>query len=188
MNTNLYNRGNYTQLVIPLKTDDDKNSCYQLLRNKQNETLCQGIYDDKYINAAIEQSDYILIRHKNGDIANVVAFALVQIQRKSKTNKMDILLTCTIPNKERYGVMIAYDIYGFALKKVCKKIYTSPRTSDLRTTFIKYGFRHHVGIENYSEVLVTDVKAQTIEKVNKTLKRPRTKKSTHYNIYNSIEL
>ena len=128
MNTNLYSRDAYKLVITPLRSDDDRDACYRLLRSTKNQTLCQGVYSDLFINEAIEQSDYILLRRMADNAEVIVAFALVQIL---KSKKLDILLVCTIPNKERFGNMIAYDVYSFTIQKACRKIYTEPRTSDL---------------------------------------------------------
>lgn len=140
---------NYVKLVLPLKSNNDKDRCYKLLTINE---LCQEIYDI-HIRVVIDQSDYVLIRHLDGEIN---AFAFVQIQRKAKKNNLDVLLVYTISN-EKLGSIIAHDIYGFALKKKCKKIYTSPRNPELRNIFLKHRYRHHLGVEGYSEVLVKDV-------------------------------
>jgi hypothetical protein len=176
MNTNIYDREKYIHVVSPLRSDDDKDSCLRILTSSDNKTLCQGIYDTKFINAAIDQSDYVIFRHRKGTIGIVVAFALVQIYK----NKLDILLVCAITNAERFGNMIAYDIFAFAVKKGCKKIYTEPRTANLRETFMKYGFEHHRGIENVNEVLAKKVVVQTFERVSKT-RKTTTRKSKSNN-------
>lgn len=186
MNTNIVNRDNYTYVQYRLQTDDDRDACFLRLRSKINETLCQNIYSDTYINCAVEQSDYILLRRVSNSAEKIVAFALVKIL---KSKKLDILLVCTIPNKERFGNMIAYDIYSFALYNKCKKIYTEPRTPELRATFIKYGFVHLRGIENFNEVLEKDVHVQLIQKVNKTRKsfRVRIHNSNNYRFEHNVD-
>lgn len=170
MNTNTY-RHHYTLAILSLRNEEDKNACLQLIVQKQNATLCQGIYDESYLKSAIEYSDYAILRRRKSMHEHIVAFALVQ--NLSSRKALDILLACTIPNKERYGNMIAYDAYSFAVSKKYKKIYTAPRTSDLRKTFMKYGFEHHSGIPDINEVLIKTVSAIALQKVNKTLKRPR---------------
>jgi hypothetical protein len=45
--------------VLQLRTDDDKDSCFRLLQSNENKTLCQGIYNDKYLNAAIKYTESI---------------------------------------------------------------------------------------------------------------------------------
>ncbi len=172
MNTNIYNRDNWVKVVRPLRTDDDKDACIRLLTSKENETLCHGVYDSHFINKAIEQSHYIIFRHRRGNVQNVVAFALLEV---SKSKIADILLVCTVPNKERFGQMIAYDIFAFAVYKKCKKMYTEPRTDDLRSTFIKYGFSHLRGIPGINEVLEKPVTPMTLRAVSSTLKIRRSK-------------
>lgn len=73
---------------------------------------------------------------------------------------MDILLLCAIPNAEQFGNMIVHSVFTFALVKHCTKIYTSPRTSALRKTFVKYGFEHLHGVEDIDEVMVKYVDLQ----------------------------
>ncbi len=167
MNTNLYDREAYKENYLSLQHPEDKEGCLRLLTSSKNTTLCQGIYDEQFINTAIEQSDCILLRQTMDDPETIVAFALIQLKRKA----LDILLVCTVPNTERFGVMIAYDTYKFAVKKRCRKIYTSPRTDALRTTFLKYGFQHHVGIVGINEVLMKLVSVQTIPIVRRTRKQ-----------------
>jgi hypothetical protein len=176
MNTNIYNRDEFYKKVINvLKTDEDKDKCLRLLTNSENNTLCHGVYNATYINSAIESADYIIIRHKTGEPYKVVGFALLKLLR---SKALDILMVCTIPNSERYGNMMAYDIHSFAILKKCKKIYTSPRTLELRNTFFKYGFEHLRGIENVDEVLVRKLAAFTIIKTNTTRKVHKTSLKT----------
>lgn len=176
MNTNIVNRDNYVSVISPLR-NDDRDSCFRMLRSNENYTLCQGIYTDKYINCAVEQSDYVLLRRLATNSETIVAFALVKIL---KSKKLDILLVCTVPNKKRFGNMIAYDIYSFAVKKSCEKIYTEPRTSELRDTFVKYGFSHLRGIKDFNEVLEIDVVTKSYNKLNKTRKTPRSHFKTSF--------
>ncbi len=88
---------------------------------------------------------------------------------------LDIHLVCAIPNTERYGQMIAYFLYLFALNKKCTRMYTSPRTPKLRDTFIKYGFEHFIGVREIDEVLIKRLHVNTYVKTNKTRKSYRLK-------------
>lgn len=175
MDTNLYNREKYTLVVLPLKMDNDKDACFRLLQSNENKTLCHGVYNDKYLNAAIEQSDYIILRRLRNSPTIVVGFGLVQIR---KSSKMDILLVCTIPNDERLGAMIAYDLFSFAKKKGYTTIHTSPRTPELRKAFLKYGFEHHTGVIDIDEVLKKKVITASLPKVNKTLRQSHLRTKT----------
>jgi hypothetical protein len=171
MNTSTYDRDKYLLVISPLRTDDDRDACFRTLRSKENQTLCQNIYSDKYIQCAIEQCDYVILRRTATNANIIVAFALVEVLN---SKNLDILLACTIPNKERFGNMIAYDIYSFAVKKKYHELYTEPRTPELRSIFIKYGFEHFRGVKDFNEVLKKVIVLPTFNKVNKTRKTTRT--------------
>ncbi len=110
--------------------------------------------------------------HTPSDPEDIVTFALVKIRNKKKGKILDILLVCAIPNHKRFGQMIAFSLYNFAQKKNCKFLYTSPRTPELRNTFIKYGFEPIHGIKGIDEVLEKEVEDNllTIQTRGKTLK------------------
>ena len=154
-----------------LRSDDDRDACLRLLTSSENKTLCQGIYTHQHINIVLENSTHILFRNEKSNINKIAAFGLVQILKK----KLDIHLVCTIPNTERFGNMMAFDIYSFAVKKGLTRIYTAPRTEELRSTFMKYGFEHFRGIKNIDEVLEKKVVVTAIERTNKTRKQSHTK-------------
>lgn len=169
MNRNLYNRDKYERKILPLSKEDDKISCLKLLtQSNKHLLLCHNLYSEEHINKIIEASDYIIFHHKKQNIEDIVGFALVKIIGKKKV--LDILLLCAIPNAEQFGNMIAHSVFTFALVKHCTKIYTSPRTSALRKTFVKYGFEHLRGVEDIDEVMVKYVELQEFQKTNKTRK------------------
>ena len=167
MNTNYYDRSKYVRKIIPLITDEDRHACERMLT--KNTELCHGIYESPYLQKVLESSDYILFYHTVGNIEHIVAFACVEV----KSRMIDILLLCTIPNKEQYGRMIAHAVFNFALMKGVKKMYVAPRTPELRKTFLKYGFVHHVGIIDYDEVLVNHITVQKYTVVSNTRKAYR---------------
>jgi hypothetical protein len=167
MNTNTLDREKYKQVICPLKTEDDKADCLRhLTLSDKHVLLCRNTYSSEHINKIIEESDYVIL-HYAETIENIVGFALLKIL---KNNVLDILLVCTIQNEERLGNMIAYSVYSFAISKKCKKIYTAPRTAELRKTFIKYGFEHLWGVQDIDEVLYKKINLQTYTRVPKTLK------------------
>lgn len=158
---------NTKQIIRPLITEDDKADCYKFLTHSDKHLLlCRNTYTSKHINSIIEESDFIIL-HYMDTIENIVGFALVKIMKK---NVLDILLLCAIHNEERLGSMVAYSVYSFAVAKKCKKIYTAPRTSALRDTFMKYGFEHLRGVKDIDEVLVKEINPQIFSRVSKTLK------------------
>jgi hypothetical protein len=167
MNTNIYNREKYTKIIIGLQNDEDRYNCIlRLTMDDRHLNLCRSVYDETYLRAAVNNSDYIIIHRHKDDIKNIVGFALL---RHTK-HKMEILLLCTIPNTENYGNMVAYSVYNFAVSKKCKGIYVAPRTPELRKTFIKHGFKHYLGLENINEMLEKTIIVTKYTKINRTLK------------------
>ncbi len=177
MNTNILDREKYKQMIRPLNTEDDKADCFKHLTfSNKHLLLCHNTYTSEHINTIIEESNYIIL-HYVDTIENIVGFALVKILKK---NVLDILLVCAIHNEERLGSMVAYSVYSFALSKKCKKIYTAPRTPELRKTFMKYGFEHLRGVPDIDEVLVKQLNPQIFTPVSKTLKvHSKTSKYRH---------
>ena len=161
----------YIEKHIPIKTDEDKDACLRFL-TISNTNLCHGYYDDKYINSIIEYSDY-LIFFSNQD--RIVGFALVKSMSKKKGKILNILLACAIPNKKKLGKMLANSLYNFAVKYKYPFLYVSPRTPELRETFIKHGFESIYGREGVDEVLEKeiDMNILTITKRGKTQKIKR---------------
>jgi len=146
----------YTEKIIPIKTQEDKDACLRFLTINHNTlTLCHGFYNDDYINSIIEYSD-CLIYYISQD-KDVVAFSLVKSKSKKKGKILDILLACAIPNKNTFGRMIAYSLYNYAVKYKYPFLYVSPRTSELRKTFMKYGFESIHGREGIDEVLEKEI-------------------------------
>ena len=162
----------YIEKHIPIKTDEDKDACLRFL-TISNTNLCHGYYDDKYINSIIEYSDY-LIFFSNQD--RIVGFALVKSMSKKKGKILNILLACAIPNKKKLGKMLANSLYNFAVKYKYPFLYVSPRTPELRKTFIKYGFESIHGIEGVDEVLEKEIDLTTysLQQRGKTQKIKRT--------------
>jgi hypothetical protein len=178
----------YVQKIFQITKEEDKESCLRFLTNNhKNKLLCQQIYDDTFINTVIEDSEYCIFFHKQNDPENIVTFALVKLRSKKKGKILDISLVCAVPNKNNFGRMIAYSLFHFALKKNCKFLYTSPRTSELRKTFIKYGFEPIHGIEGINEVLEKEIEDNsiTITKRGKTLKVKRKITNTNDIVGNS---
>lgn len=150
----------YIEKIIQIKTEEDKESCLRFLTLNNNITsLCHGFYNHEYINSIIEYSD-CLIYYISQD-KHVVAFSLVKSKSKKKGKILDILLVCTIPNKNKFGKMIAHSLYNFAVKYKYPFLYVSPRSSELRKTFIKYGFESIHGIEGVDEVLEKEIDLNT---------------------------
>lgn len=185
METNLYNRDNYVAKILPLSRDEDKDSCIHLLtRSNKHLLLCHNIYDDKYIQMAVESSDYILFHHRKGASEDIVGFALVALKKRA----LDILLLCAAPNTEQFGNMIANSVYNFGITKKYSRIYASPRTSQLRNTFLKYGFEHLRGMKDIDEVLVKNINLLKINRTNKTRKinRGRNNKVSNFTNLNRL--
>jgi hypothetical protein len=148
----------YSEKILYIKTDDDKDQCLRFLTLTNNhKDLCHNLYDDKYINTVIESSDYLLFFHETTDPRTIVAFALVKLMSKKKGKIINILLVCAIPNKKRFGQMISHSLYNFAVQRECAYLYTSPRTPELRKTFMQYGFEPVYGREGVDEVLEKEV-------------------------------
>lgn len=147
----------YIEKIIPIRTDEDKDACLRFLTiNNNSLTLCHTYYSDEHINTILEYSD-CLIYFINKDNKDTVAFALVNSKSKKKGKILDILLACAIPNKNKLGKMIAHSLYNYAVKYKYPFLYVSPRTPELRTTFIKYGFESIHGIQGVDEVLEKEI-------------------------------
>jgi hypothetical protein len=148
----------YTEKLIQIKTEEDKDACLRFLTiNNNNLTLCHTYYDVKYINSIIEYSDCLLYFSSQENPKDIVAFALVKSKSKKKGKILDILLACAIPNKNKFGKMMAHSLYNFAVQYKYPFLYVSPRTPELRKTFIKYGFESIHGREGVDEVLEKEI-------------------------------
>jgi len=147
----------YIERTIQIRTDEDKDACIRFLTINNNLELCQKYYDTAHINSIIEYSDYFLYYSTQENTTDVVAFALVKSKSKKKGKILDILLVCAIPNKNKFGKMIAHSIHNFAVKYKYEFLYVSPRTSELRKTFVKYGFESVHGREGIDEVLEKEI-------------------------------
>lgn len=166
----------YIEKIIKIKTVEDKDACLRFLTiNNNNLTLCHGYYSIEYINSVIEYSDYLLYFHSQDDHNTIVAFALVESKSKKKGKILNILLTCAVANKVKFGKMMAHLLYNFAVKYKYPFLYVSPRTPELRKTFIKYGFESIYGREGIDEVLEkeVDLNIPTFYKRGKTQKIKR---------------
>ena len=62
--------------------------------------------------------------------------------------------------------MIVESLNNFAVKYECPFIYVSPRTPELRKTFIKYGFESIYGIEGGDELLEKEIEINTTNSPN----------------------
>lgn len=148
----------YVEKILNITREEDKDSCLLFLTSKNKHlALCQGTYDDKFIQMAIEHSDYCIFYHDSSNLEGIVTFGLVKLRSKKRGKILDIALVCAVKNEERFGQMIAFSLYHFALQKHCKFLYTSPRTPELRKTFIKYGFEPIHGKEGIDEVLEKEI-------------------------------
>ena len=158
----------YIEKIIALKTDEDKDACLRFLTiNNNSLTLCHSYYTAEYINSIMEYSDYLIYYSSQENHKDIVAFALVKSQSKKKGKILNILLACTIPNKNKFGKMIAYSLYNFAVKNKYPFLYVSPRTPELRKTFIKYGFESIYGQEGVDEVLEKEIDFNTLRIYNR---------------------
>ena len=178
----------YIEKIIPLKTVDDKDDCLRFLTLNNNIlTLCHGFYNDKYITSVVECSDCLIyiINQEN----HVVAFTLVKLKSKKKGKILDILLACSIPNKNKFSKMIAHSLYNFAIKYKYPFLYVSPRTPELRKTFIKYGFESIHGVEGVDELLEKeiDLNIPVFHKRGKTQKIKKTPSTANINYIEDSE-
>lgn len=174
----------YVEKIMPFKTDEDKDACLRFLTiNNNSLTLCHGYYDSEYINSLMEYSDYLIYVVSKENNKDIVGFALLNSKSKKKGKILDILLLCAIPNKNKFGSMIAHSVYNFAVKNKYQFIYVSPRTPELRKTFIKYGFDCIHGIQGRDELLekTIELKIPTIQKRATTQKIKRVSSRSNVN-------
>ena len=135
---------------IIIKTEEDKNACLRFL------TINNNNLSDEYINSIVEYSD-CLIYFLNQE--NHVGFALVKFKSKKKGKILDILLASAIPNM---NTLLSQSLYNFAVTHKYSFIYVSPRTPELRKTFIEYGFESIHGIEGVDELLEKEIEVSRI--------------------------
>lgn len=167
----------YIEKVISIKKEEDKDACLRFLTiNNTILSLCHGYYSPEYINTIIECGDTLIYFHTKDNPNNILAFSLFQSKSKKKGKLLNILLVCAIPNKLKFGRMIAYSLYNFAIKNKYPFLYCSPRTPELRKTFIHYGFESIHGIEGIDEVLEKEIE-MNIPKFNSTTKTLKVKRS-----------
>jgi len=146
----------YVEKIIAIKTEEDRDACFRFLTMANNASeLCHKFYNAEYINSIIEYSDCLI--YFSNPTNNIVAFSLLRFKSKKKGKILDILLACAITNKDKFGKMIAHSLYNFAVKYKYAFLYVSPRTPELRKTFIKYGFESIHGIEGVDEVLEKEI-------------------------------
>lgn len=156
IDTTITSSTKYVEKIVPLKTEEDKDACLRFLTlNNNSFTLCHAYYTTEHINSIIEYSDYLV--YFIDESKTVVAFSLIQSKSKRKGKILNILLACAIPNKNRFGRMIAHSLYNFAVKHKYPFLYVSPRTPELRKAFVKYGFEAIHGIEGVNEVLEKEI-------------------------------
>jgi len=140
----------YREKIIPIITQEDKDTCSRIL------TLSNSLYKgdgNKHIHSIIEYSDF-LIFYSNQD--SIVAFALVKSMSKKKGKVLNILLACVVP-KNNFSKLLADSLYNFAVKYKYPFLYVSPRTPELRETFINYEFESIYGREGIDEVLEKEI-------------------------------
>jgi hypothetical protein len=165
MNTNLYDREGFEEKVVPIRTEEDRYACLKLLVGKNRHmTLCQRLYSEEHIRTIVEDSTALLYYHPVGALEDMVCFALVAHRKP----KLEIRLVCSVPNTQRFGNMIGYLIFSYAIQKKCKKLTCSPRTSELRATFLRHGFVNSYGTEGKNEVLEKQVSPLRIRPVRHT--------------------
>ena len=153
METNDYTEiSKYVEKIIPIKTEEDKDAYLKFIT-----ILSHTYYTTEYINSMVEYSDCLIYFVSEDNNTEIVEFALVKSKSKKKGNILDILLACAIPNKNKFGKMIAHSLYNFAVRYKYPFIYVSPRTPELRKTFITYGFESIHGIEGEDEVLEKEI-------------------------------
>jgi hypothetical protein len=81
-----------------------------------------------------------------------IGFAIVKTRSNKKGKILEIV---DIPNTTINS--LAQSLYNFAVKNKYSFIYVSPRTPELRKTFIEYGFESIHGIEGIDELLEMDL-------------------------------
>lgn len=168
----------YIEKIVPIRTEEDKDDCLRFLTiHNKSAAICHGHYSAKYINTVIEYSDYFIYISTQESPRDIIAFALLKSKKIKMGKILDILLVCAIPNKSKFGNMISHLIYNFALKNKYLFLYVSPRTAELRQTFIKHGFESAHGIEGIDEVLTKMINFDIprLQKRAKTLKVKRNK-------------
>ncbi len=103
------------------------------------------------INTIVEYSDYLIYFLSQ---ENHLGLALVKSKSNKKGKILDILFTSAIPTMNNF---VAQSLYNFAVTHKYSFIYVSPRTPELRKTFIEYGFESIHGIEGIDELLEMDL-------------------------------
>jgi hypothetical protein len=134
----------YIEEILEINTEN-KDACLRFL------TLFKGLYNQDDIKCIVEHSNYLLYITSHD---NPVAFSLVRLRSKKKGKILDILLACAFHN---YAKTIADSLCNYAVKYNYPFSYVSPRTPELRKTFIKYGFEPICGIEGINEVLEKEI-------------------------------
>jgi hypothetical protein len=172
-NTGIKPSTKYIEKIVPIRTEEDKDACLRFLTlNNNSDALCHGFYDTNHINRIIEYCEYLLYFSTQEHQHEIIAFALLHSKRINKGKLLEISLACAIPNKHKFGNMIAHSIYKFAVRNKIKFLSVAPRTPELRKTFIKYGFESVYGKELEDEVLLKEIDL----KIPVFLTRNKTKK------------
>jgi len=138
----------------------------------------------------LEYSDCLIYFISEENHKDIIGFALLKFKSKKKGKILDILLACVIPNKNKFGKMIAHSIYKFAVKYKYQFLYVSPHTPELRKTFIKYGFESIHGREGIDEILEKelDLNIPTFHKRGITQKIKHTSSTANINYIEDIYL
>jgi hypothetical protein len=160
----------YLESEMKLTSKEDKYNCFLLLTSENN--LCQKTYDETYLKAFIENSTHFQMYRKK-ETKEIIGFNLLKLKKK---HKMDIILTCAVPNDKKYGTMIAFGAHRFAVRNKVKKILVAPRTPGLRATFVRHGFISCFGTEGIDEVLEKEIRVSVLKagktNVTRHIRRP----------------
>jgi hypothetical protein len=144
----------------------------------KHKDLCHDKYGHDAIKSFVFDSDDFMFFHTKSSINDIVGFALLKY-RKS-TAAVEIVLVCAKVNTEQIGSMVAYSIFEYAVRKKCKSLITIPRTSELKSTFMRHGFKS-VKSGNV-EKLEKKINITTYDKTNHTRKTKRRSMASPRNI------
>jgi len=118
-----------------------------------------------------ESCDYFIFFHSQNKIDHIVAFSFVRfLYKKNREKILSIDLLCSVRNTKRFGQMLAFALYKFAISNKCSFIYASPRDSKLKETFLNYGF-YEIHSVNKITVLEKEVLSEFKIKANRSCTR-----------------